>query len=136
MKVLPEKTQIILHLHTVLSVLPAYSQEPIISSSNEKKKQTFDETSNAQVDLSRHWIHIITVRLTSIGKTCFALHFILNENVYSDWPYLIRNHLSFLFLCVCSQICTLKLNLRPKIGLTCAISIVKWFFFFLFFFLC
>ena len=28
----------------------------------------------------------------------------------------------------CSQICTIKLNLRPKIGLTYAISIVKWLF--------
>ena len=26
-----------------------------------------------------------------------------------------------------SQICTVKLNLRPEIGLTYAISIVKWF---------
>ena len=41
--------------------------------------------------------------------------------------HIVRNHLSFLFLrfLFFSRICTLKLNLRPKIGLTYAISIVK-----------
>ena len=56
----------------------------------------------------------------------------------SDWPYLIRNHLSF---CFCgfffSQIFTLKLHLRPDIRLAYAISMMKvfLFFFFCFFFL-
>ena len=46
----------------------------------------------------------------------------------SDWPYLIRNHLSFSVSVFCSQMITLKLNLRPNIGLTYVMSIVKWFF--------
>ena len=43
----------------------------------------------------------------------------------SDWPYLTRNHFSVSVFC--SRKFTLKLNLRPEIGLTYAISIVKWF---------
>ena len=45
----------------------------------------------------------------------------------SNWPYLIRNHLSFLCLCFVLQKFTIKLNLGPKIGLTYAVSIVKRF---------
>ena len=58
---------------------------------------------------------------------------------YFKWKYLFWMTISyqkpFVFsVCVfCSQICTLKLNLWPKIGMTYAISIVKWFFFFKFF---
>ena len=74
----------------------------------------------------------ITVLSTSFGKTFFAWRFILNVNIFcSDWLYLIRNRFYFLYLCFrfCPPIFTLKLNLRPKIGLTNAISIVKWLFF-------
>ena len=45
----------------------------------------------------------------------FRLEFYLN--FCSDWPYLIRNHLSFF---------TLILNLLRKMGVTYAISIVQW----------
>ena len=40
---------------------------------------------------------LVTVLSTSVGKTFFAWRFILNENIFR--PYIIRNHLSFLFLC-------------------------------------
>ena len=54
--------------------------------------------------------------------------FILNENILF-W-LTISNQKPFVFSVsvFCSQIFTVKLNLRPKIGLTYTISIVKWFF--------
>ena len=57
----------------------------------------------------------------------FACRFILNENILF-W-LTIPNQKPFVFSVsvFCSQICTLKLNLSPKIGLTYAISIVTWF---------
>ena len=65
----------------------------------------------------------------------------LNEKLFcSDWPYFIRNYLLFSVSVLCSQICTLKLNLHRNIGLTYAISIVNdflefclWKYFLLFF---
>ena len=61
-------------------------------------------------------------------KDVFCLAFILNENILF-W-LTISNQKPFVFSVsvFCSQIFTVKLNLRPKIGLTYAISIVKWFF--------
>ena len=62
---------------------------------------------------SNSFIPVFTVlSTTSLGffffvVFFFALRFILNENMF------------------CLQIFTLKLNLRPKLGLTYAISIVK-----------
>ena len=47
-------------------------------------------------------IHVVkwsTVLSTSLGKTFFAWRFILSENILFWIPYLIRNHLSILFLC-------------------------------------
>ena len=69
-----------------------------------------------------------TVLSTSLGKTVFAWRFILNENILF-W-LTISNQKPFVFFVsvFCSQIFTVKLNLRPKISLTYAISIVKWFF--------
>ena len=41
-----------------------------------------------------------TVLSTSLGRTFFCLAFLFQMKIFcSDWPYLIRNHLSFLFLC-------------------------------------
>ena len=53
-----------------------------------------------------------------------------------DRPYLIRKHFFFFFFVsvFCFQVLTRKLNLRLKIGLTYAISMVKLLFFCLFFF--
>ena len=58
---------------------------------------------------------ISTVLLTSLGKTFFAWHFILTYQK----PFV------FSISVFCSKIFTLKLNLRLKVGLTYAISIVK-----------
>ena len=90
------------------------------------------EEYGTSVKLHRRWQTELkkttTVLLTSLGKTFFAWCFILNENI------LFWLTISYLKPFVCSvsvfdsQVCTLKLNLRPKIGLTYAISIVKWFF--------
>ena len=67
----------------------------------------------------------VTVLSTSLGKTFFAWRFILNENIL--FSLTISNQKPFVFSvsAFCSQIFTVKLNLRPKIGLTYAISIVK-----------
>ena len=67
---------------------------------------------------------------TSLGKMCFAWHFILNEIICSNWPYLIFSVSVF-----CYQICSLKLNLQPIFSLTYAITIVKWFFGFIYLFI-
>ena len=68
-----------------------------------------------------------TVLSTCLGKTFFAWRFILNENILF-W-LTISNQKPFVFSVsvFCSQIFTIKLNLWPKIDLTYAISIVKWF---------
>ena len=56
----------------------------------------------------------VTVLSTSLGKTFFAWRFILNENILF-W-LTISNQKPFVFSVsvVCSQIFTVKLNLRPK----------------------
>ena len=56
---------------------------------------------------------ILIVLSTSLGKT-FLLGVLFEVTLFcSDWPYLVRKHLSVL-----SQVFTLKLNLRLKLGLT------------------
>ena len=74
-----------------------------------------------------------TVLSTSLGKNVcllllffFAWHFILNEIFCSDLTISYQKPFVFSVSMFCSQIFTLKLNLRPKIGLTYAISIVKF----------
>ena len=69
-----------------------------------------------------------TVLSTSLGKTFFAWRFILNENILFWLTISYQKPFVFSVSVFCSQICTLKLNLSPKIGLTYAISIVKWLF--------
>ena len=69
-----------------------------------------------------------TVLSTSLGKTVFAWPFILNENILFWLTISYQKPFVFSVSVVCSQILTLKLNLRPNIGLTYAISIVKWYF--------
>ena len=69
-----------------------------------------------------------TVLSTSLGKTFFAWRFILNENILFWLTISKQKPFVFSVSVFCSQIFTVKLNLRPKIGLTYAISIVKWFF--------
>ena len=71
---------------------------------------------------------LTTVLSTSSGKTFFAWRFILNENILFWLTIFYQKPFVFSVSVFCSQICTLKLNLSPKIGLTYAISIVKWFF--------
>ena len=61
-------------------------------------------------------------------KDSFCLAF------YFKWKHFVLiDHISSEIICLfvsvfCSQICTLKINLRPKIGLTYAICLVKWLF--------
>ena len=63
--------------------------------------------------------------------------FILNENSLFWLTISYQKPFVFSVFVSCNQMCTLKLNLRPKIDLTYAVSTVKWFFFiweFFFFF--
>ena len=84
-------------------------------------------TNSGDPDQTPHFT-VPTVLSTSLGKTFFTWRFILNENILF-W-LTISYHKPFVFSVsvFCSQICTLKLYLSPRIGLTYAISIVKWFF--------
>ena len=68
-----------------------------------------------------------TVLLT-FGKTFFAWRFILNENILFWLTISYQKPFVFSVSVFCSQICTLKLYLWPKISLTYTVSIVKWFF--------
>ena len=79
---------------------------------------------------------VLTV-LTSLGRTFFfffffffllAWRFILNENILFWLTLSYQKPFVFSASMLCFQIFTLILNLRPKIGLTYAISIVKWYF--------
>ena len=70
----------------------------------------------------------ITVLSTSLGKTSFCLAFYFKSKYYVLIDHILSETICLFCFCVCSQIFTLKLNLRPKICLTYAISIVKWFF--------
>ena len=79
-------------------------------------------------DLDLHCLPLTTVLSSSLGKTFFAWRFILNENILLWLTISYQKPFVFSVSVFCSQICTLKLNLSPKIGLTYAISIVKWFF--------
>ena len=85
--------------------------------------QTVRTTGKHNIDI------VVTVLSTSLRKTFFAWRYILNENILF-W-LTISNQKPFVFSVsvFCSQIWTLKLILRPKIGLIYAISIVKRFFF-------
>ena len=56
---------------------------------------------------------------------CLAFYFKWKYFVLSD--YILSEPFVFSVFVFCSQICTLKLNLWTKIGLTYAISRVKWF---------
>ena len=69
-----------------------------------------------------------TVLSTSLGKTFFAWRFILNDDILYWLCISYQKPFVFSVSVFSSQICNLKLNLRPKIGLTYANSIVKWFF--------
>ena len=61
-------------------------------------------------------------------KTFFAWHFILNKNILFWLTISSLKPFVFYVSVFCSQIFTQKLKLWPKVGLTYAISIVKWFF--------
>ena len=67
----------------------------------------------------------ITVLSTSLGKTFFAWRFILNENILFCLTISYQKPLVFYVSVFYSQIFAQKLKLRPKVGLTYAISIVK-----------
>ena len=70
-----------------------------------------------------------TILSTSLGKTFFAWRFILNKNILFWLTISYQKPFVFSVSMFCFQIFTLKLNLRSKVGLTYAFSIVKWFFF-------
>ena len=73
---------------------------------------------------TKGWTHA-TVLSTSLGKTIFAWRFIWNENILFRLTISYQKPFVFSISVFCSQISTQKLNLRPKIGLTYAIFIVK-----------
>ena len=60
----------------------------------------------------------------------FFWRFILNENIFFWMSIFYQKPLVFSVSVFCSQIFTVKLNLRLKIDLTYAISIVNWFYIF------
>ena len=66
-----------------------------------------------------------TVLSTSFGKMFFAWRFILKGNILFGMTIFYQKPFVFSASVFCSQICTLQLNLRPNIGLTYTISIVK-----------
>ena len=74
---------------------------------------------------------ILTVLSTSLGKTFIVWRFIINENISFWLSISYQKPFVFSVSVFCSQIFTVKLNLRLKIGLTYAISRVRWFFDFL-----
>ena len=61
-------------------------------------------------------------------KDVFCLAFYLKWKYFVLIDYILWETIWLFSFCVCSQMCTLKLNLLPKVGMTYAISIVKWFF--------
>ena len=75
------------------------------------------------------WFFINRLLLSlSLGKTFFAWRFISNENLLFWLTISYLKPFVFSISVFCCQIFTLKLNLRLKVVLTYAISIVKWFF--------
>ena len=83
---------------------------------------------DVQADQSLCWLHRSTVLSTSPRKTVFAWCFILNENILFWLTISYKKTFVVSVSVFCSQIYILKLNLRPNICLTCAISMVKWLF--------
>ena len=59
--------------------------------------------------------HFPTVLLTSLGKTFFAWHFILNENILFRLTISYQKPFVFSVSVFCSQIFTVKLYLQPKL---------------------
>ena len=79
-------------------------------------------TAAVLIGILRVEIYLLSFR--HLLERWFLLGILFEMKIFcSDWPYLIRNHLSFLFLCFVLKYFTLKLKLRPKDGLTYAISI-------------
>ena len=70
-------------------------------------------------------ITFTTVLLKSLRKTFIAWRFILNEVILFWLTISYQKPFVFSASVFCSQICTPKLHLRPKLGLTYASSIVK-----------
>ena len=66
-----------------------------------------------------------TVLSTSLGKTFFSWRFILIENIFFLFTVSYQKPFVFYVSVIYSQIFTQKLKLRPKVGLTYAVSIVK-----------
>ena len=84
-------------------------------------------------DLGLHCLQLslfldVTVLSTSLGKTFFAWRFTLNENILFCLTIYYQKPFVFYVSVFCSQIFTQKIKLRPKVGLTYAISIVKFLF--------
>ena len=75
------------------------------------------------------FVTLPTVLSTSLGKTFFffffAWRFILNENILFLLTISYQKPFVFYVSVFYSQTFTQKLKLRPKVGLTYAISIVK-----------
>ena len=72
----------------------------------------------------------VTVLSTSSGKTFFAWRFILNENVFVLIDKILSGTIRMFYFYFCtlfSNSCC-EINLRLKMGLTYAMSIVNWIF--------
>ena len=90
--------------HSPLTVMPIYGKKMII-----KNAFFFFKTKNCSNDdlficyndrSGKNITSAYSLRWACCGQwaSCFVWCFILNENICSDWPCLITNHLSFLFL--------------------------------------
>ena len=96
--------------------------------SDSSRKQVFRDLFGKVYFIKKMYVVCTTVLLTSLGKMFFTWRFILNENLLFWLTISYQKPFVFSISVFCCQIFTLKLNLRLKVVLTYAISIVKWLF--------
>ena len=101
--------------YTIVFHLPEFHEFEVEKSANHRRYPRLGIT----ISIKR------TVLSTSLGKTFFAWRFILNENILFWLIISYQKPFVFPVSVFCSEIFALKLNLRSKVGLTYAISIVK-----------
>ena len=70
------------------------------------------------------YVHLLSFRHL-LERRFFAWRFILNANILFWLATSCQKPFVFYVSVFCSQVFTQKLKLRPKVGLTYAISIVK-----------
>ena len=74
-----------------------------------------------------HWKKKPTVPSTSLGKMFYACRFILNAQIYFQLTIFHQEAFLFSVSVLCCQIFNLKFTIKKNV-FTCAVSIVSWFF--------